>query len=81
MNVHTGLIGHLTLLAPRFSWDVVSEAVARPIPVDEEHSIAEETKALEAWGIQRSQPSMEFSFRVLDSVKSVLGNTQNPKIA
>jgi len=62
-------------------WDVVAGTVLSLRPADADHPTPEESKAQEAWEVREISAFMEISFRVADSAKSVLGDTQNPKVA
>ena len=62
-------------------WDVVAGTVLSLRPADADHPTPEESKAQEAWEVREISAFMEISFRVANSAKSVLGDTQNPKVA
>ena len=50
------------------------------VPADVDNLTADEISAIEAFEVRRSSAFMEITFRVADSAKSVLGDTDDPKI-
>ena len=50
------------------------------VPADGDNPTADEISAIEAFEVRRSSAFMEITFCVADSAKSVLGDTDDPKI-
>ena len=69
------------LLISLRQWGVVAGTVVPSTPVDANHPTAEETKAKEAWEVREKRAFMEIYFRIANSAKNVLGDTQDPKVA
>ena len=62
-------------------WGMITGTVKAPVPADVNAPTAEETHAIDAFEVRRISAFMEISFRIVDSAKTVLGNTEDPKVA
>jgi len=60
---------------------MVTGTVKVLVPADEDAPTEDETLAIEAFEVRRISAFMEISFRIADSAKTVLGNTEDPKVA
>jgi hypothetical protein len=72
---------HAHRLAIPSTWGMVTGTVQAPVASDVDAPTADETCATEAFEVRRISVFMEISFRMADSVKTVLGNMEDPKVA
>jgi hypothetical protein len=71
----------LTVLQPLRQRGMVTGYNPGPVPADVDiyAPTADETRATEAFEVRRISAFMEISFRMADSAKTVLGNTEDPR--
>jgi hypothetical protein len=60
---------------------MVTGTVQVAVPAEVDAPTADETRATEAFEVRRISAFMEISFRIADSAKTVLSNTEDPKVA
>jgi hypothetical protein len=70
-----------TVLQSLRQWGMVTGTVQAPVPADVDAPTEDETRATEAFEVRHISAFMEISFRIADSAKTVLGNTEAPKVA
>jgi hypothetical protein len=70
-----------TVLQSLQQWGMVTGTVQAPVASDVGAPTADETRTTEASEVRRISAFMEISFRMADSAETVLGNTEDPKVA
>ena len=68
-----------TVLWSLRQWDVVNSTIVTPIPANPNQPTADKTSATQAYEVHQVSAYMEILFRMTDSTKSVLGNSEDPK--